>query len=102
MQLHILLKNTKGKALKEIKAPQIQEVKLPRLFKELHQVLSFYSGITSILFATGSALVIGVKLFASAFLTKKIIFEGPIAADSDLPTKIVYAMEIQIQRWLGE
>ena len=103
MQLHILSKNSERKLLKEIKASQIQEVKVPRSFEELHQVLSFYSGITSILFGTGSTLVFGVKLFASAILTEKIIFKGRIAADGDhLPTKILYAMEIRIQRWLGE
>ena len=88
MQLHILSKNTKGKLLEEINASQIQEVKVPRLFEELHQVLSFYSGITSILFGMGNALVLGVKVFASAILTKKIIFKGRIATDSNLPTKI--------------
>jgi len=35
-------------------------------------------------------------------LTEKIIFKGRIAADGDLPAKILYAMEIRIQRWLGE
>ena len=98
MQLHILSKSTKGKLLKGIKASQIQEVKVHRLFKELHQVLSFYSGITSILFGTGNALVVGVISFTSAILTKKIIYKGRIAADGNLPTKILYAMEIQIQR----
>ena len=49
-----------------------------------------------------SALAKGVKLFASAILTKKIIFKGRIAADGDLPAKILYGMEICIQRWLGE
>ena len=94
MQPHILSKNTKRKSLKEIKASQIQEVKVPRSFEELHQVLSFYSGITSILFGTGSALVVEIKLSASAILTKKIIFKGCIAADGNLPTKILYVMEI--------
>jgi hypothetical protein len=83
-----LLKNTEGKLLKEIKAFQIQAVKVPRSFKELHQVLSFYSGITPILFGTGSALVVGVKSFYSAILTKKIIFKGCIATNGNLPTKI--------------
>ncbi len=50
MQLHILSKNTEGKSLEEIKASQIQEVKVPKSFKELHQVLLFYSGITTIPF----------------------------------------------------
>jgi hypothetical protein len=103
MQLHILSKNTKGKSLKEIKASQIQEVKVPKSFEELHQVLLFYSGITTILFGTRSALAEGVKPFASAILTKKIIFKGRIATNGDLLTKILYAMEIIcIQRWLGE
>lgn len=61
MQLHILSKNTEGKLLKEIKASQIQEVKVPKSFEELHQVLLFYSGITSILFGSHSTLVKGVK-----------------------------------------
>ena len=102
MQLHILSKNTEGKSLEEIKASQIQEVKVPKSFEELHQVLQFYSGITSILFGKRSALVEGVKSFASAILTEKIIFKGCIAADCELPAKILYAMEIRIQRWLGE
>jgi hypothetical protein len=37
-----------------------------------------------------------VKLFASAILTEKIIFKGRIAADGNLPAKILYAMEIRI------
>ena len=49
-----------------------------------------------------SALVVGVKLFASAIMTKKIIFKGRITANGDLPTKILYAIEIWIQCWLGE
>ncbi len=69
MQLHILSKNTAGKLLKEIKASQIQEVKLPKSFEELHQVLLFYSGITTILFGTRSALTEGMKLFASTILS---------------------------------
>jgi hypothetical protein len=102
MQLHILSKNTEGKSLEEIKASQIQEVKVPKSFEELHQVILFYSGITTILFGTRSALAKGVKSFASAILTKKIIFKGRIAADGDLPAKILYSMEIHIQRWLGK
>ena len=102
MQLHILSKNTEGKLLEEIKASQIQEVKVPKSFEELHQVLSFYSGITSILFGTRSALVFGVKLLASAILTEKIIFKGCITTDGNLLTKIFSAMEIRIQCWLGE
>ena len=102
MQLHILSKNTEGKSLEEIKASQIQEVKVPKSFEELHQVLLFYSSITTILFGTRSALAEGVKLFASAIQSEKIIFKGRIAADGDLPAKILYAMEIRIQRWLGE
>jgi len=78
------------------------EVKVPKSFKELHQVLLFYSSITTILFGTRSALAEGVKLFASAIQSEKIIFKGRIAANGDLPTKILYAMEIRIQRWLGE
>ncbi len=41
-------------------------------------------------------------MFASAILTKEIIFKGRINADGDLPTKILYAMEIRIQCWLGK
>ena len=102
MQLHILSKNTEGKLLEEIKASQIQEVKVPKSFEELHQVLRFYSGITSILFGSRSALAEGVTSFASTILDEKIIFKGRIAADSKTSTKILYAMEIRIQRWLRE
>jgi len=102
MQLIILSKNTEGKSLEEIKASQIQEVKVPKSFEELHQVLLFFAGITSILFGSRSALVEGVKSFASAILVEKIIFKGRIAADSKIPAKILYAMEIWIQRWLRE
>ncbi len=102
LQLHLLSKNTEGKLLDEIKASQIQEVKVPTTFEELHQTLLFYSGITSILFGPHSAIVAGVKSFATAILSEKNIFKGRIAADSELPAKILYAMEICIQRWLGE
>jgi hypothetical protein len=102
MQLHILSKNTEGKLLEEIKASQIQEVKVPKTFKELHQVLLFYSGITTILFSTRSALAEGVKSFASTIMTMKIIFKGQTTADGNLPAKIQYAMEIRSQRWFGE
>jgi hypothetical protein len=62
----------------------------------------FYSGIPSILFGAGSSLVAGVNSLANAIKTENIIFRGRIAANSDLPTKILYAMEIRIQRWLAE
>jgi hypothetical protein len=102
LQLHLLSKNTEGKSLEEIKTLQIQEVKVPTIFEELHQTLLFYSGITSILFGPRSALVAGAKSFATAILLEKIIFKGRIASDSELPAKILYALEIRIQRWLGE
>ncbi len=35
-------------------------------------------------------------------MSEKIIFKGRIASDSKLPAKILYALEIRIQRWLGE
>jgi hypothetical protein len=54
----------------------------------LHQTLLFYSGITSILFGPRSTLIAGVKSFATAIQTKKIIFKGRIATDRDLPMKI--------------
>jgi hypothetical protein len=101
-QLHLLPKNTEGKSLEEIKTSQIQEVKVPTTFEELHQTLLFYSAITSILFSPRSALVAGAKSFALALLSEKIIFKGRIAADRKPPAKILYAMEIRIQRWLGE
>ncbi len=47
-------------------------------------------------------IVAGVKPFAMAIQSEKIIFKGCIAANSELPAKILYAMEIRIQRWLGE
>jgi hypothetical protein len=77
-------------------------VKVPTIFEELHQTLLFYSGITSILFGPHSALVAGAKSFVTAILSEKIIFKGCIASDSELPAKILYALEIRIQRWLGE
>jgi hypothetical protein len=77
----------------KIKASQIQEVKVPTFFEELHQSLLFYLGITSILFGTGSSLVAGVNSLANAIKTKKIVFKGCIATNSDFPTKILYAME---------
>ena len=100
--LHFLSKNAEGKSMDEIKASQIQEVKVPTTFEELHQSLLFYLGIASILFGTGSSLVAGVNSLANAIKTEKIIFKGRIAADSDLPTKVLYAMEINTQRWLVE
>ncbi len=102
LHLYLLSKNTKEKLQNEIKASQIQEVKVPMTFEELHQTLLSYLGISSILFGPRSALVAGVKSFATAIQTKKIIFKGCIATDSNFPTKILYAMEIRIQRWLGE
>jgi hypothetical protein len=102
LQLHLLSKNTEGKLLDKIKASEIQEVKVPMIFKELHQTLLFHSGITSILFGPHSAIVAGMKSFVTAILSEKNIFKGRIAVDSKLPAKILYAMEIRIQRWLGE
>ncbi len=102
LQLHLLSKNMEGKSLEEIKTSQIQEVKVPMTFEELHQTLLFYLGITSILFGPRSALVAGAKSFALAISSEKIIFKGRIASNRELPANILYAMEIWIQRWLGE
>jgi hypothetical protein len=102
LHLHLLSKNTEGKLMDKIKASQIQEVKVPTTFEELHQSLLFYLGITSILFGTGSSLDAGVNSLANTIKMEKIICKGCIAADIDLPTKILYAMEIRIQRWLAE
>jgi hypothetical protein len=77
-------------------------VKVPTTFEELHQTILFYSGITLILFGPCSKIVAGVKSFTTAILSGKNIVKGLIAADSELPAKILYAMEIRIQRWLGE
>jgi hypothetical protein len=68
----------------------------------LHQTLLFYAGITTIFFGPRSAIVIAVKSFATAILSEKIIFKGLIAADRETPAKILYAMELRFQRWLGE
>ena len=87
--LHFLSKNAEGKSMDEIKASQIQEVKVPTTFEELHQSLLFYLGITSILFGTDSSLVAGVNSLANAIKTEKMVFKGHIAANSDLPTKIL-------------
>jgi hypothetical protein len=77
-------------------------VKVPTTFEELHQTLLFYSGIMSILFGLRSALVAGAKSIAAAISYEKIIFKGRIASDRKLPAKILYALEIRIQCWLGE
>jgi hypothetical protein len=71
LQLHLLAKSTKGKSLNKIKASQVQEVKVPTNFKELHQHLLFYAGLTAILFGPRSAIVTGVQSFATAILPKK-------------------------------
>ncbi len=102
LQLHLLAKNTEEKSLDKIKASQVQEVKVPTNFEELHQNLLFYAGITTILFGPRSAIVTGVQSFATAILSEKIIFKGRIAADREMPAKILYAMELCIQRWLGK
>jgi hypothetical protein len=94
LQLHLLAKNTEGKSLNKIKASQVQEVKVPSTFKELHQSLLFYAGITTILFGPRSTIVTGVKSFATAILSEKIIFKGRIAANRKMPVKILYAMEL--------
>jgi hypothetical protein len=62
----------------KIKAYQIQEVKVPTTFEELHQSLLFYLGITSILFGSGSSLVAGVNSLANAIKTEKIILKGAL------------------------
>jgi hypothetical protein len=54
------------------------------------------------LFGPRSAIVTGIKSFATAILSEKIIFKGRIAADREMPAKILYAMELRFQRWLGE
>ncbi len=77
-------------------------MKVPTIFEELHQTFLFYPGITSILFGPRSALVAGAKSFATAILSEKILFKGRIASDSKLLAKILYALEIRIQCWLGE
>jgi hypothetical protein len=77
-------------------------VKVPTTFKELHQTLLFYLGITSILFGLWSAFVAGAKSFAAAISSEKIIFKGRIASDRELQAKILNALEIRIQRWPGE
>ena len=100
--LHFLSKNTEGKSMDEIKASQIQEVKVPTTFEELCQSFLFYSGITSILFGAGSSLVAGVNSLPNTIKTEKIIFKGRFTANNGLPTKILYTMEIRIQRWLAE
>jgi hypothetical protein len=87
LQLHLLSKNTEGKLLDEIKASQIQEVKVHTTFEELHQTLLFYSGIMSILFGPRSAIVAGMKSFATIILSEKNIFKGRIAANSKFPVK---------------
>ena len=102
LHLHLLSKNTEGRSMDKIKASHIQEVKVPTTFEELHQSLLFYSGIASILFGTGISLIAGVNSLANTIKTEKIIFKGHIAADSDLPTKILYTMEIRTQRWLAK
>jgi hypothetical protein len=66
LHLHLLSKNAEGKSLNEIKASQIQEVKVPATFEVLLQSLLFYSGITNIVFGPRSALVVGVMTIASA------------------------------------
>jgi hypothetical protein len=76
-------------------------VKVPTIFEELHQTLLFYLGITLILFGPCSALVAGANSFATAISSEKNIFKGRIASDSKLLAKILYALEIRIQRWLG-
>jgi hypothetical protein len=81
LHLHLLSKNTEGKSLDEIKALQIQEVKVPTTFKELHQTLLFYLGIITILFGLRSALVIEVKSTTTAIQTKKTS-----SKDASLPT----------------
>ncbi len=47
-------------------------------------------------------ILASIESFATTILSEKIIFKGRIAADSELPAKNLYAMEIRIQRWLGE
>jgi hypothetical protein len=79
LQLHLLLKNTEGNVLNKIKASQIQEVKVPMTFEELHQTLLFYLGITLILFGPRSAIVAGMKSFATAIMLEKNIFKPPTA-----------------------
>jgi hypothetical protein len=88
--------------LDEIKASQIQEVKVPATFEELLQTPLFYSGITNILFGPQSALVYGVTTIVSTIPIKKIIFKARIAANAEFPTKVLHATEIRIQCWLGE
>jgi hypothetical protein len=85
-QLHLLSKNTKGKSMNKIKASQIQDVKVPTTFEELHQSLLFYLGITSILIGTESSLVAGVNFLANAIKMEKIIFKS-LLGSTFLPTQ---------------
>ncbi len=87
LQLHLLSKNTEGKLLDKIKASQIQEVKVPTTFEELHQTLLFYLGITSIFFGLRSAIVAGMKSFTTAILSEKNYLQGPHCRRQQTPGK---------------
>ncbi len=100
VQLHLLSKNTEGKSLKEIKASQKQEVKVPEMFEELVQSFVFYFGITTILFRKKSALVNGISGLIYCMRQNKIVFKTRIAGNNEFATKFIFAVEIRIQRWL--
>ncbi len=100
LSLHILNNNTDNKNINEIKSSQKQQVNVPKDHHELIAVMEMYHSLTTILFGDKIALSVEVRHAITLLNSEISTIKVRIASDHTYPAKILYTIEIRIQRWL--
>ena len=100
----LTLISTRGQedTLEEIKNSAKQTVRVPKTFEGLRNQLMFFEGAISIFFGKNSVPRGKMTDFIRSMMKRKTIYKAAIVNDEAFPAKVMYAIDIRIQRWLAE
>ena len=102
MLLHLMTANTQGLSEETIQKISKQTVKIPADFESMNSQIEFFQGANEIMFGELSASSKGLTSLLQQLKLNKAVIKPMMEANKDLAAQFLFAIDIKIQRWLGQ
>ena len=100
--LHVMAKDGRTRSKDEIQKSLKQVVVAPTNYTEMKDQLSIFVFVMGILFGTKSFLPLSLRALHATMLKYSSELKHKINSDKLLPTKILFAVDQELQRWLKD
>ena len=100
--LHVMARDGKKRSSNEIQKSLKQVVVAPTNFTEMKEQLVIFINVTKILFGNKSLLPASLREFYRALVRNTSKLKYKCNGDKFLPTKMLFALDEEVQRWLED